>query len=146
MHGRGLHGLRGQGWTSTRISEAGIAFVSLGLIAGNKDSIESALRWREVLRDRTRFAVVLNKRDDLAIYMQSKARQQFITDGVPEIEIPRLDERLVTELDRANWTIDQTLVSKTPHYLTQMMSRSRLRRYRDAVYAQFTNHQKLFLP
>lgn len=130
-----------QNWFSIvpweELAGLGVHFTAIGVVSGAKDSIECVLRWREFLGDKVDYVLALNRRDDLGIYSSSHAREEFRTAGVPEIQIMRLDERFASALDRANWTIAAALSSMEPHILTQLMSRARLRRYRDAVFAQF---------
>jgi hypothetical protein len=115
----------------------GVTFTAVGVVAGSKDSIECILRWREFLRGQVNWVIALNRRDDLSLYLGSNARKSLLSEGVPEIEIPKLDERIATELDRANWTISRALSATEPCYLTQLMTRSRLRRYQNALFTQF---------
>lgn len=124
----------------------GIRFTALGVVSGAKDSIEAILRWREFLDDHVDYLIALNRRDNLDIYLTSHSREQFRTAGIPEIEIPRLDERFAAALDRSNWTIAAALKCAEPHFLTQIMSRSRLHRYREDVFRQFEAIRHLFIP
>ena len=139
-----------QSWFSIvpweELADLGVRFSALGVVSGAKDSIEAILRWREFLGDHGDFVLVLNRRDDLGIFSSSCAREHFRDAGVPEIEVPRLDERFAAALDRSDWTITKALTSTEPHLLTQLMSRARLRRYRDQVFAQFENIKLRLLP
>jgi hypothetical protein len=128
------------------LEELGIRFTGIGVICGNKDSIECILRWLEFLGNHVDPVLALNRRDNLSIYENSRARQQFLAAGYPEIEIPKLEDRLVTELDKANWTINHALAATEPHFLTQLMSRARLRRYRDQVFAELNKIKTLIVP
>ena len=128
------------------LADLGIRFTALGVVSGAKDSIECLLRWREFLGNRVDYVLALNRRDDLSIYTSSRARETFLSDGVPEIKLTKLDERFAAGLDRANWTVTAALASNEPHMLTQLMSRSRLRRYREQIFAQFETVKLLLLP
>ncbi len=139
-----------QSWFSIvpwdELVELGVRFTALGVVSGAKDSIECILRWREFLGENVDYVLALNRRDDLSIFLSSRAREQFRAASVPEIEIPRLDERFASALDRANWTITTALTSTEPNLLTQIMSRARLRRYRDQVFCQFETVKSYLLP
>jgi hypothetical protein len=128
------------------LEELGIRFTGVGVICGNKDCIECILWWLEFLGHHVDPVLALNRRDNLSLYEGSRARQQFLTAGYPEIEIPKLEDRLGTELDKANWTIGHALAATEPHFLTQLMSRARLRRYRDQVFAEFDKIKSLLIP
>ena len=128
------------------LSELGIRFTALCVVAGAKDSIEAVLRWREFLGNYVDYVLALNQRDDLGIFLSSRARDQFNAAGVVTVEIAKLDERFATALDRANWTLTAALTSTAPHFLTQIMSRARLRKYRDQVFAQFEIIKHLLIP
>jgi hypothetical protein len=125
---------------------AGVTFTAVGVVAGSKDSVECILRWREFLRDQVNWLLVLNRRDDLSLYLNSNARQRWLSEGIPEIELPKMDERIATELDKANWSVNRALASTEPGFLAQIMVRSRLRRYRDLIFAQFEQQKNLLLP
>jgi hypothetical protein len=124
----------------------GIRFTALCVIAGAKDSIESVLRWREFLGDHVDYVLVQNQRDDLSIFLSSRARDQFIAAGVPMVEVAKLDERFAAALDKSNWTLLAALTTAEPHFLSQIMSRARLRKYRDQVFAQFETVKHLLIP
>ena len=124
----------------------GVRFTALALISGSKDSIECVLRWLDFLGEHVAPVLVLNRRDDLSIYESSRARLGFKAAGYPEIELPPLVEKLAAELDKANWTIATALTTPEPHYLTELMCRARLRRYRDQVFLQFEKIKKYLLP
>jgi hypothetical protein len=130
-----------QAWFSLvpfdELRAVGVTFTAVGVVAGSKDSIECILRWREFLGGRVDWIIVLNRRDDLSLYMASNARTRLLSEGIPEIEMPKLDERLATELDKLNWTLSRALSATEPCYLTQLMPRARLRRYQAAVFAEF---------
>jgi hypothetical protein len=128
------------------LASMGIRLSALGVVSGAKDSIECILRWHEFLGDNVDYVIALNRRDNLDIYFSSNARQQFKAIGIPEIEIPKLDERLGTALDRASWTITSSLSKIEPHLLSQLMTRARLRRYRDQAFSQFNTIQLLIIP
>jgi hypothetical protein len=128
------------------LAEIGVRFTAVGVISGSKDSIECVLNWQEFLGDHVGYVIALNRRDKLDIYESSRARQQFQAAGYPEIEIPKLDEKFAAALDKSNWTINQALTATEPHLLTQLMSRARLRRYRDEIFVQFNKVKTYLLP
>lgn len=139
-----------QGWFSivpwTELADLGVRFTALGVVSGAKDSIEAILRWREFLGDNVDYILALNRRDDLGIFLSSRARDQLRAAGIPEVEIPRMDERFAAALDRANWSIATALASTDAHFLTQLMSRARLRRYREQVISQFETIKTYLIP
>lgn len=139
-----------QNWFSivpwNELGDLGVRFTAIGVISGAKDSLEAVLRWREFLGEHVDYLIALNHRDSLDIYLSSRSREQFLAAGIREIEIPKLDERFATALDKANWTIDAALQSTEPHFLTQLMSRARLRRYREQVFHQLDQAKSILLP
>lgn len=128
------------------LAELGVRFTALGVVSGSKDSIECLLRWREFLGSNVDYVLALNRRDDLSIYMSSQARLNFQSAGLLEIEIPKLDETIASALDSANWTLTTALSSTAPHILTQIMSKARLRKYRDQVFAQIESAKRYLIP
>lgn len=128
------------------LANLGVRFTALGVVSGAKESIACILRWREFLGGNVDYVLALNRRDDLSIFMSSHAREQFHATSVPEIEILKLEERFASALDRANWTLTAALTSTEPHLLTQIMSRARLRRYRDQVFTQFNQIKEHLIP
>jgi hypothetical protein len=131
-------------WEELR--EMGIAWTAIGVVCGNKDSIECILNWIEFLGSNVDYVIVLNRRDCLTLYEESRARQTFIAAGYQEIEIAKLDERYSYELDKKSWTITAALNSSEPHFLTQLMSRARLRRYLDTVFLELDKIGPLLHP
>lgn len=128
------------------LKELGVHFTAIGVVCGNKDSIECILRWREFLGENVSYVLALNRRDKLDIYESSRARQEFLAAGYPEVEIPKLDEKFAAALDKSNWTISAALNSVEAHYLTQLMSRARLRRYQAQVFEEFNKIKTYLLP
>jgi hypothetical protein len=128
------------------LAEQGVRFTAMAVLAGTKDSIEAAIRWREFLGGNVDFVAVLNERDDLSTYRGSRTRQKFAAEGIPECVVPKLDERIASALDSRSWTIASALQSEEPHFLTQLMTRARLRRYRDQVFASFDQIKTQLLP
>lgn len=128
------------------LAEQGVRFTAMAVVAGTKDSIEAAIRWRDFLGSNVDFVAVLNQRDDLTTYLGSRTRQAFTTSGVAECVIPKLDERIASALDSRSWTIANALQSEEPHFLTQLMTRARLRRYRDQAFANFEQIKPQLLP
>src|ERR1019366_7223872 len=129
------------------LAQQGIKFTALAVVAGTKDSIEGAIRWRDFLKGgNSAFIVALNERDDVSTYLGSKTRLGFQADMIPELSIPKMDSRLSAALDARSWTIAHALQTEQADYLTQLMSRARLRRYRDQIYSQFETVKTHLLP
>jgi hypothetical protein len=129
------------------LAQQGIEFTALAVVAGTKDSIEGAIRWRDFLKGgNPSFLIAINERDDVGTYLGSKTRQGFQAAMIPEISIPKMDSRLSAALDARSWTIAQALQTEKADYLTQLMSRARLRRYRDQIYSQFETVKAHLLP
>jgi hypothetical protein len=128
------------------LAALGVSFGAIGIVSGSKDSLESVLRWREFLSDRVDYILALNRRDNLDIYFRSRAREEFISAGIPELEIPQLEAHLATELDRVSWTITHALECSEPHFLTQLMSKARLRHYRDRVFEELNKIKPCLVP
>jgi len=129
------------------LEDQGVKFTALAVVAGTKDSIEGAIRWKAFLKDgNAAFVVAVNERDDVGTYLASKTRQSFQAAKVPELFIPKMDPRISAALDARSWTITHALQVEQADYLTQLMSRARLRRYRDQVYSQFETVKAHLLP
>jgi hypothetical protein len=129
-----------------QLAELGIAFTFLGVVAGNKDALECIVRWFDYPGNNGDKVLFLNRRDRLDLYEASNSRQSFLAAGYPEVEIAKLEETLATELDRKNWTITAALEAKEPHLLTQIMSRSRLRKYLEVAFSRLSIIKHLLIP
>lgn len=128
------------------LAASGVRFTAIGVIEQSKDSLASIFHWREFLGKNVDYLIALNRNtEDLGVYFASNARKQFLAEGLIEVEVPKLDQPLVTELERSNLTIAQAIAATEPGPLTQVMNRARLRRYLKHAFAELEKGRKVLL-
>ncbi len=129
------------------LAATGMKFTAIGVLEQSKDSLASVMHWHEFLGQHVDYVIALNRKtDDGGLYLGSKARKELQKQGVVEIEVPKLDDRLVRELERTNVSIAGALASKEASELTQVMNRSRLRRYLSTAFAEFEKGRSVLIP
>jgi len=134
-----------------------VKFICLGSITSSPDSIQTFLNWAGKLKDKVEYVVFKNEKDGDTFpdYGTSDESTKFRSDYLPiEINIPRIDEEYMSELERLNLTISEVLEAngaahtlpdktrKTPgkpvgNILCRLMVRARLRRFQNKIYDQF---------
>ena len=133
-----------------------VKFICLGSITSSPDSIQTFLNWAGELKNKVTYIVFKNEKDGDVFpdYGKSGESSRFRSNYVPlEINIPRIDEEYMSELERLNLTISEVLEAngaaytlpdknrKTPgkpvgDILCRLMVRARLRRFQDRIYDQ----------
>jgi len=129
------------------LEAAGVRFTAIGVVEQSKDSVASIQHWREFLGGHVDYLIAVNRKtDDASVYLGSKARKEFQKEGMIEIEVPKLDDRLVRDLEKGNLSIACAIGSNEAGELSQVMNRSRLRRYLAAAFAQLEKGRTVLVP
>ncbi len=130
------------------MTAAGVRFTAIGVVEQSKDSLASILHWKEFLGDHVDYLIAVNRNaEDVGVYLESNARKKFLAAGITEIEIPKLDKLLVTELERTNLTVAGAITSPPAgSLLAQVMNRSRLRRYLASAFEQIEKGRGILAP
>ena len=134
-----------------------VKFICLGSITSSPDSIQTFLNWAGELKDKVTYIVFKNEKDGDTFpdYGASDESVKFRTNYLPmEINIPRIDEEYMSELERLNLTISEVLEANGASHtlpdnsrkksskpvgpvLCRIMVRARLRRFQNGIYDQF---------
>jgi hypothetical protein len=134
-----------------------VKFICVGSITSSPDSIQTFLNWAGELKDKVTYIVFKNEKDGdiFPDYGTSHESTNFRSDYLPiEINIPRIDEEYMSELERLNLTISEVLEANGAAYtlpdknrkkpgkpigdiLCCLMVRARLRRFQNSIYDQF---------
>jgi hypothetical protein len=123
--------------------EYGIAFTAVGVVDSSADSVSNIGYWaRDVLGGGKAFQFVIAQnqvRGEELSYTDSKERAEYAKTFKPaEIVIPKLEDWLHRELEKADLTVGAAVESKgAKSPLTTFMNRTRLKRYQAAVFAEF---------
>jgi hypothetical protein len=123
--------------------EHAVRFTAIGVVDSSSDSVVNIGFWAKgVLQDKKdiRFIIALNKvRGEELSYQNSEARADYQKGlDLAEIEIPRLDDWVHQKLEVADLRIGAALEIKDPNSpLTKFMTRSRLKKYQQKIFAQF---------
>jgi hypothetical protein len=113
----------------------------------SKDSVQSVMAWRKFLKDHVDYVIAVNRKvDDGGLYKGSNARKDLQKGALTEIDVPKLDDRLVRELERADMSIARAIASKEAGELTQVMNRSRLRRYLTDAFSELEKARSVLVP
>lgn len=132
--------------------EHGIHFSAIGVVDSSADSVANIGFWaKEVLGNRKdiTFLIAQNKvRGDELNYPKSRAREEYLkTLDLAEITLPKLDDWVHQKLELADLRVGSALeVSDPASELTKFMTRSRLRKYQQVVFAEFEKVKTRLLP
>lgn len=132
--------------------EHGVQFTAVGVVDSSSDSVANIGFWAgDVLQGNKdiRFVIAQNKvRGEELSYSTSEARREYQKKlDLAEIEIPKLDEWVHQKLEVADLRIGAALeVSDPANPLTKFMTRSRLKKYQQAVFAEFEKIKARLLP
>jgi len=132
--------------------EHGVRFTAIGVVDSSADSVANIGFWAgDVLQGNKdiRFVIAQNKvRGEELSYPSSDARREYQkTLDLAEVEIPKLDEWVHQKLEVADLRVGAALdVSDPENPLTKFMTRSRLKKYQQAVFAEFEKIKARLLP
>jgi len=130
----------------------GVRFSAIGVVDSSADSVANIGFWaRDVLGNHKdiAFLIAQNKvRGEELSYPNSKAREEYLkTLDLAEITIPKLDDWVHQKLELGDVRIGTALeISDPASELTKFMTRSRLRKYQMAVFAEFDKVKTRLLP
>jgi len=134
-----------------------VNFICVGSITSSPDSIQTFLNWAGELKNKVSYIVFKNEKDGDTFpdYGASNESENFRSSYLPmEINIPRIDEEYMSELERLNLTISEVLEANGALHtlpdknrnksskpigdvLCRLMVRARLRRFQNKIYDQF---------
>ena len=134
-----------------------VNFICAGSITSSPDSIQTFLNWAGELKDKVTYIIFKNEKDGDTFpdYGTSDESTKFRNYYLPiEINIPRIDEEYMSELERLNLTIAEVLEANgslhtlpdkrrnnpgkpVGNILCRLMVRARLRRFQNGIYDQF---------
>jgi hypothetical protein len=132
--------------------EHGVRFTTIGVVDSSSDSVANIGFWaKDVLGDKReiRFIIAQNKvRGEELSYPSSKARAEYQkTLDLAEIQIPKLDDWVHQKLEVADLRVGAALEVNDPaNPLTKFMTRSRLKKYQQAIFSEFEKVKERLLP
>lgn len=132
--------------------EHGIRFSAIGVVDSSTDSVANIGFWaRDVLGTQKDIAFLIAQnlvRGEELSYSKSKAREEYLkTLDLAEIIIPKLDDWVHQKLELSDLRIGAALeISDPASELTKFMTRSRLRKYQQVVFAEFEKVKTRLLP
>lgn len=121
--------------------EHDIYFSAIGVVDSSSDSIANIGFWaRDVLQKEIPFLIAQNLvRGEELSYPKSKVREEYLkTIDLAEITLPKLDDWVHQKLELNDLRVGAALEVFDPaSELTKFMTRSRLRKYQQTVFAEF---------
>lgn len=128
----------------------GVRFTAIGVVDSSADSVANIGFWAKgVLHKGIEFVIAQNKvRGEELSYSNSAQRQQYqATLNLAEIELPKLEDWVHRELENTDLSIRRALELEDPASpLTKFMTRSRLKKYQQAVFSEFEKIKNRLLP
>lgn len=130
----------------------GIRFTAIGVVDSSVDSVANIGFWAtDVLQNSSEihFVIAQNKvRGEELSYLASADRKNYQqTLKLAEIEIPKLEDWVHQMLEVGNLRINTALeIEDATHPLTKFMTRSRLKRYQQTIFAEFEKIKDRLLP
>jgi hypothetical protein len=129
----------------------GVRFTAIGVVDSSDDSAANIGFWaRDVLKNSKliRFVIAKNKVRGEINYENSVERKQYQdTLDVVEIEIPKLEDWVHGMLEARDLRLNAALaIQDVNDPLTKFMTRSRIRKYQEAVFEQFERARERLLP
>jgi len=127
----------------------GIKFICLASITSTSDSVRSFLAWAAALQGKVSYIVCQNQKDGTAFpdYEETSEAAEFRKKFNPlHIQIRRLNEIYITEMDRFNLNISEVLEAggnetingkQVGPFLCKLLKRAHLRSFQQEIYAQF---------
>jgi hypothetical protein len=133
-------------------NEHGILFTAIGVVDSSTDSVANIGFWaKDVLgaNPNIRFVIAQNKvrGEGLAYATSADAKRYRETLNLAEIEIPKLEEWVHQKLEVSDLRVGTALAVDDPtNPLTKFMTRSRLKKYQQAVFAELEKVRDRLLP
>lgn len=132
--------------------EHGVRFTAIGVVDSSADSVANIGFWaKDVLHGNPdiRFVIAQNKvRGEELSYPDSADRKRYQeTLDLAEIELPKLEDWVHQKLEVGDLRVSAALEVEDPaNPLTKFMTRSRLKKYQQAVFAEFDKIKDRLLP
>jgi hypothetical protein len=133
-----------------------VRFICIGSITSSPDSSQSFLNWAAALKNKVSYFVFKNHKDGdvFTDYDGTEQARGFRWEYRPiHVDIPRLQEKYMTELERLNLTISAILEANGSEFtlegkpidklLCKLLVRARLRDFQNRIYQQFRPILKL---
>lgn len=123
-------------------SDHGVRFTAIGVVDSSTDSVANIGFWsKDVLgsNPNIRFVIAQNKvrGDDLSYPTSNEAKLYRETLNLVEIEIPKLEEWIHQKLEVSDFRVGSALsVTDAGNALNKFMTRSRLKKYQQTVFAE----------
>jgi hypothetical protein len=133
-------------------NDHGVRFTAIGVVDSSSDSVANIGFWaKDVLgaNPNIRFLIAQNKvRGEELNYSTSADAQRYReTLDVAEIEIPKLEEWVHQKLEVADLRVGAALdITDSDNPLTKFMTRSRLKKYQQAVFEELEKVRERLLP
>jgi hypothetical protein len=134
------------------LHDHGIRFTAIGVVDSSTDSVANIGFWaKDVLgaNKDIRFVIAQNKvrGEELAYATSADAKRYRETLDVVEIEIPKLEEWVHQKLEVADLRVGAALeVTDSTNALTKFMTKSRLKKYQQTVFAELEKARDRLLP
>jgi len=132
--------------------EHSVRFTAVGVVDSSTDSVANIGFWaKDVLGHQKDIAFLIAQnlvRGEELSYPKSKAREEYRKSlDLAEITLPKLDDWVHQKLELNDLRIGSALeVSAPASELTKFMTRSRLRKYQQVVFAEFEKVKSRLLP
>jgi len=133
-------------------NEHGVRFTAIGVVDSSTDSVANIGFWaKDVLgaNPNIRFVIAQNKvrGEELAYPTSDDAKRYRETLDLAEIEIPKLEEWVHQKLEVSDLRVGTALAVEDPNNpLTKFMTRSRLKKYQQTVFAELEKVRDRLLP
>lgn len=130
----------------------GIRMTAIGVVDSSADSVSNIGFWvKDILEGGKgfRFVIAQNQvKGEELTYPESKERAEYQkTLDLAEITLPKLEDWLHKELETAHLRVGVAVQSTDPASpLTTFMNRSRLKKYQQAVFAEFDKIKDRIIP
>lgn len=136
----------------TLTNDYGVEFTAVGVVDTSFDSVANIGFWaNDILASNQKMGYVIARnlaRGESLGYDNSRERDEYkSTLGIVEVEIPKLDDGVHSQLETDGLRVAAALeLNDQTHPLTKFMSRSRLKKYQQRVFAEFERIKARLLP
>lgn len=119
------------------LKEVGIDFVGWGCLTSDPDSELTMRNWLDILGTSfDRYVIVCNQKDGATAFSLVEL-PPTITSRSAMVEVPAISTDRMKEVNEGNWTLTKLIEHpQSIPGLTDIMQRSRFRRYRETLYNQ----------